>query len=188
VSIVLVVDSSQKEGIFEHWHRVILSSLFFELLIGDDGLSIVFELINPRLFLEAADAITEGFLLSPQDIMRQKIWVGDIDGLSQMVLLNVVSWALDVGWQVPVVLHPSFIQEWFSHFKSMSGSSSIDSKNIEFIKLFHESVCFKSTFQRRWLFLEVKISLGDFVRSLTGVDDDIIGVLSDVLTQQVHWC
>ena len=57
-----------------------------------------------------------------------------------MIFLNSTSWALDVGWQVEIVLHEGLVQEWLSHLKTMSSSGSVDSEHIELVELLHESL------------------------------------------------
>ena len=143
-AIELIVESSQVQGILVLGHWIVESSLFLKLLVCDDRFTEIFELIDPRLFLEATDTVGEGFLLSPDDLIRKKVWVcvsdgfpdtypnllpDEIiwkkvwvcvsDGFPEMVLLYVVSWAFDVGRKIKVVLHESFIQKWLPDFKSM---------------------------------------------------------------------
>ena len=108
-AIVLVVQSSEVESVLEHWHWRVQSSLFFKFIVSDDGITIVFELLYPTLLFQAAHAIGEGFFLSPENVMREESWVGDVNCFSKMVLLNSVSWAFNVGWKVEIVLHPSLV-------------------------------------------------------------------------------
>lgn len=56
-----------------------------------------------------------------------------------MIFLNTVSWALDVGWEVEIVLHEGLVQEGLPNFKTVGSCGSVYSEYIKFVELFHES-------------------------------------------------
>lgn len=121
-----------------HRHRVIKTPFFLELLVRDDGVHIGFELFNPALLFQTADSIRECFLLPPQDFVWEEARVGLVDGLPKMPLLLVVSWALNVGGQVEVVLHERLVKERFSDFQAVRSSGSVDSEHVELIQLLNQ--------------------------------------------------
>jgi hypothetical protein len=171
---VFVVYSSEEEGVFEHRHWIIQSAFFFELLVTNNRLSIVFDLVDPGLLFKAAYSIAESFFLSPEDFVREEAWESDVNGLTEMELFDSISGALYISRKVEIVLHESFVKEWLPDLKSMSGSRSVYSKDIKLIKLFYESHRLKCAVSFAWLILEIKISLSHLVGALTRVDDDII--------------
>ena len=118
-AIELIVESSQVQGILVLRHWIVEPSFFLKLLVSDDRFTEIFELINPRFFLEATDSVGKGFLLSPDDLIRKKVRVCVSNSFPKMILLYVVSWAFDVGRKIKVVLHESFIQKRLPDFKSM---------------------------------------------------------------------
>ena len=166
-SVALVVEPSEIKSIFEHWHWVVELSLLLKLFVGNDAVAVVFELIDPALLLEGGDTVAEGLFLSPNYFLREKTWVSFVNGLTQMELLDPVSWAFDVGWQVEVMLHECLVQERFSYLKAMGSCRSIDSEDVELIELIHKLLRLDSTVIRSWLLLEVEIALSDLVGTLS---------------------
>lgn len=106
---MFVVYSPEEESILEHRHGVVQSAFLFEFFIANYRIGIVFYLINPRFLFEAANSVTESFLLSPENFLGEDAWECNVDSLTEMVLFDTVSGALDVGRQVEVVLHESLV-------------------------------------------------------------------------------
>lgn len=103
-----------------------------------------------------------------------------------MILLDIVPWALDIGWQVEVMLHEGFVEEGFSHLKPVRSCCSVNSEDIVFIELLHQSLRLESSISGRWLLFEVEVTLADLIRSFPGVYHNILAILSDVLAEEVH--
>ena len=82
-----------------------------------------------------------------------------------MELLDIVSWALDVRWEVEIVLHERFVQEWLSHLEAMSCCGSVDSEDVKLMELIHELLGLHSSVVWGWLVLEVEIPLSHFIRT-----------------------
>ena len=97
LSVMLVVNPSEQHCIFELWDRVIEPSLLFELLIANQSICLIFEFIDPRLFLKAWNTIRKGFLLSPKNLFRKESRESDINCLPEMVFFDSVTRTLDVG-------------------------------------------------------------------------------------------
>mmetsp|Transcript_4211 Transcript_4211/g.7148 ORF Transcript_4211/g.7148 Transcript_4211/m.7148 type:complete len:224 (+) Transcript_4211:504-1175(+) len=103
-----------------------------------------------------------------------------------MVLLDVVSRALDVCGQVEVVLHESLVQEGLTHLQAVGRGRAVNPQHVELVQLLHQLPGLLGAGSGVGLLLEVEVALGDLVRALARVDDDIIRVLPDVLAEQVH--
>ena len=59
-------------------------------------MSLVLDLIDPRLLFEAADSITESFFLSPENVVWNQVWIGLSDSLPEMELFDPVPRTLNI--------------------------------------------------------------------------------------------